>query len=382
MQLRPVTSVARPWSNRVGKRSKLMNLLYRSTCVALMCLVFAAPNAFSQTKATAPFLPEAFAGWEQSGTPQLGSDPRKLDDTAASVLKEDRFTGYEEATYKHDDRTLTVKAARFEDAAGAYAAFTFYRQPLMRSEDIGTLAASLNDRVLFFVGNLLVDAQFDHVTGMSGTQLRELAAHLPLAKGPVAALPTLPSHLPRKQLVPETARYLTGPAAYAALNINLSPELIDFNKSPELLWARVNGEAPGSAEILLVEYPTPHIAMDKLPEYEQLAPPASGGTSIAKRTGPIVALVRGNISHGDAERILDGVNYDVNVTWNENSGQGKRDNIGNIVVAALTLAAVLFLMSIGAGAVFGFGRFFLPRLWPRKPGETPDDGQMIRLDLH
>jgi hypothetical protein len=251
----------------------------------------------------------------------------------------------------------------------------------MRAEEIGELAASLNDRVLFFTGTILVDAQFDHVTGMSGAQLRELAAHLPRAEGSAGELPTLPSHLPRKQLVAQTVRYLIGPAAFSALNINLSPELIDFNKSPELLWARVNGEAPGSAEILLVAYPTPHIAIDKLPAFEQLAPPSSGGASAAKRSGPIIALVRGGISRGDADRILASVNYDANVTWNENTGQSKRDNIGNMVVAALSLAAVLFLMSVGAGAVFGFGKFYLLRFWPQKAGETRDKGEMIRLNL-
>jgi hypothetical protein len=348
-----------------------------------MALLFSASvlTVAAQTKPSSPILPDTFAGWELSGAPQLGRDPRKIDNTSANVLKEDRFADFEVATYKHDDRTLTVKAARFDDAASAYAAFTFYRQPLMRVEDIGTLAASLNERVLFFSGNILVDVQFDHVTGMSGAQLRELAANLPQAKGPVAALPTLPTHLPRKQLVPETARYLIGPAAYSALNINLSPELIDFSKSPELLWARVNGEAPGSAELLLVAYPTPHIAIDKLSAYEQLAPPFSGGTSAAKRSGPIIALVRGSISHGDAERILSDVNYDANVTWNENTGQSKRDNIGNVVVAALTLAGILFLISVGAGAVFGFGRIYLPRFRARKAGETRDDGEMIKLDL-
>jgi len=355
---------------------------YRSLCVALLALFFAAPALLPQTKALSAFLPDAFAGWEQSGTPQLGTDPRKIDSASSSVLKEARFTAFEVASYRREDRTLTVKAARFEDAAGAYAAFTFYRQPLMRAEDIGTLAASLNDRVLFFTGNILVDVQLDHVTGMSGSQLRELAAHLPQAKGPVAILPTLPTYLPRKQLVAETARYLTGPAAYSALNINLSAQLIDFSKSPQLLWARINGEAPGSAEILLVEYPTPHIAIDKLTAFEQLPPPSDGGTSAAKRSGPIIALVRGDISPADANRILASVNYDANVTWNENSGQSKRDNIGNVVVAALTLAAVLFLISVGAGAVFGFGKFYLPRFRRKGVGETPDDGKMIRLDLH
>ena len=355
---------------------------YRSMCVALLVLLFTTPALFSQPKAFSAFLPGAFAGWEQSGAPQLGTDPRKIDSGSSSVLKEDRFTGFEVATYKRDDRTLTVKAVRFEDAAGAYAAFTFYRQPLMRAEDIGTLAASLNDRVLFFNANILVDVQFDHVTGMSGAQLRELAAHLPQAKGPMAILPTLPTHLPRKQLVAGSARYLIGPAAYSALNIDLSPGLIDFSKSPELLWARVNGEAPGSAEILLVAYPTPHIAIDKLPAFEQLAPPSSGATSAAKRSGPIIALVRGDISRSDADRILASVNYDANVTWNENAGQSRRDNIGNVVIAALSLAAILFLMSVGAGAVFGFGRFYLPQFRARKAGETRDRGEMIRLDLH
>jgi hypothetical protein len=344
--------------------------------------LFAVPALFSQAKAPAAILPEAFAGWELSGAPQHGDDPHKIDSASSSVLKEDRLTDFEVATYKHDGRAITVKAARFEDAAGAYAAFTFYRQPLMRVEDIGTLAASLNERVLFFSGNILVDVQFDRLTGMSGAQLRELAALLPQAKGPVAVLPTLPSHLPRKPLVAETARYLIGPAAYSALSINLSPQLIDFGKSPQLLWARINGEAPGSAEILLVEYPTPHIAIDKLATFEQLAPPSGGGISVAKRSGPILALVRGNISQGDANRVLASVNYDANVTWNENAGQSKRDNIGNVVIAALTLAAILFLISVGAGAVFGFGKFYLPQFRRKRLGETPDDGKMIRLDLH
>jgi hypothetical protein len=221
----------------------------------------------------------------------------------------------------------------------------------------------------------------DHLTGMSGSQLRELATALPKASGAVAELPTLPDYLPRKPLVPESARYIIGPAAFAALNLDLSPAVIDFSKSPKVLWARINGDAPGSAQVLLVSYPTHIIAIDHLSAFEQLAPPAAGDTNVVKRTGPILALVRGEISHGDATRILASINYDANVTWNENAGQSKRDNIGNLVVAALSLAAVLFLISLGAGAVFGFGRAFLPRFWGKVSGHPVDDGAMIRLDL-
>ena len=360
-----------------------MKSVSRTICVALL----AGAALFAQDKRPATFLPTSFAGWELSGEPRLGTDPRQIDSASSRVLTEDRFTAYELASYKRDDRTLTIKAAQFADAAGAYAAFTFYRQPLMRAEEVGMLAASLNDRVLFFSGTLLVDVQFDHVTAMSGAQLRELAARLPQATGAAAALPTLPNYLPRRQLAPQTARYLIGPEGYSALNIDLSPSLIDFSKSPELLWARIHGEAPASAEILLIAYPTPHIAMDRLAAFQQQLRPANAetnGTETAevKRTGHIIAVVRGNISRTDASRILDGINYDANVTWSENTGQGKRENIGSLVIAAFALAGILFVLSVGAGAVFGFGRYLLPRFRAKRQGETQDDGSMIRLDLH
>jgi hypothetical protein len=376
-------------------RARLLAKLPAIFLAALLATLLAGPAVAGSaspapSKRPSAFLPTSFAGWELSGEPRLGTDPRQIDSASSRVLTEDRFIGYELATYKREDRTLVLKAAQFADAAGAYAAFTFYRQPMMRSEDIGMLAASRNDRVLFFSGNLLVDAQFDRVTAMSGTQLRELAARLPQATGPAATLPTLPNYLPRKQLAPQTARYLIGPEAYAALNTELntelSPSLIDFSKSPELLWARIAGEAPGSAEILLIAYPTPHIAINKLGSFEQLvqrsnAETNDSETSAVKRSGPIIALVRGNISRSDATRILDGINYDANVTWNENTGLGKRENIGGLVIAAIALAAILFVMSIAAGAVFGFGRYLLPRFRAKKAGETHDDGEMIRLDL-
>ena len=47
------------------------------------------------------------------------------------------------------------------DASGAYGAFTYYKQPEMLNEKIGDQASSLNNRVLFYRGNVLVEAVFD-----------------------------------------------------------------------------------------------------------------------------------------------------------------------------------------------------------------------------
>ena len=108
----------------------------------------------------------------------------KADAAYPAVLKEYGFADSETVTYtRADGRKLTVKAARFNDATGAYGAFTFYRQPAMKTERIGTKAASANQRILFFRDNVLVDANFDRLTEMSAAELRELAGMLPAAKG-------------------------------------------------------------------------------------------------------------------------------------------------------------------------------------------------------
>ena len=124
-------------------------------------------------------LPESFAGWTQTGHPQISASPAQADPAYPAVLQEYGFADSETATYTRDDgRKLTIKAARFNDATGAYGAFTFYRQPAMRTEQIGTKAASANDRILFFRSNVLVDANFDRITEMSAAELRELAGHV------------------------------------------------------------------------------------------------------------------------------------------------------------------------------------------------------------
>ena len=106
-------------------------------------------------------LPQAFAGWQMQGSAQLSTDASAADPTNAAVLNEYRFTDLATATYTRDDgRTVKIRAARFADASGAFGAYTFYLQPQMNKEQIGDQGASLGDRVLFYRGHVLIDAQF------------------------------------------------------------------------------------------------------------------------------------------------------------------------------------------------------------------------------
>src|SRR5947207_2121763 len=131
---------------------------------------------FGQKNSPSPLLPKQFAGWQQSGAPRTSQDPAVADSVNASLLKEYGFTDFESASYTRDDgRKLTIKAIRFPDASGAYGAFTYYRVAGMPEEKIGDQGASLNERVLFYRGSILVDAVFDKLSAMSASELRDLS---------------------------------------------------------------------------------------------------------------------------------------------------------------------------------------------------------------
>jgi len=358
-----------------------MKIVSKIVGLLLLCLATYAAMAQQRPQQRPSILPAEFSGWSRDASPQMGSDPAAADPANAKVLTEYGFTDYEIATYSRPDRKLTVKAARFQDATGAYGAFTFYRSPAMLLEKVGTMGASANERILFFRDNIVVQAIFDRVTAMSAGELRELAADLPAAKGTAANLPTLPAYFPRDQVEQNSAKYIMGPAALTDVGSPINSDLVDFGLSAEVMIGK-HTTGGSDADVMLISYPTPQIAGERLKAIDAANnAQLPDSTFLAKRTGPIVALVKGRIPESEAKSILSRVSYEADVTWNENTGLAQRDNIGSIVVAACLLAGIIFLASVGTGAVFGFGRPILVRAFPSRYKPRDEDGDFIRLDL-
>src|ERR1700678_1939894 len=155
-----------------------------------------------------PILPQQFAGWQIQGAAPHSKDAAAADPINAALLKEYGFTDLESATYKSDDgRTLKIRAARFVDASGAFGAYTFYLQPGMAREEIGDQAASLNQRVLFYRGSIVVEAVFSQLTVMSAAALRELAGMLPRPGGNAGNLPPILTFMPHHGYTANTEKY-------------------------------------------------------------------------------------------------------------------------------------------------------------------------------
>ncbi len=341
-----------------------------------------------------PLLPTDFAGWHTDAKLKSTTAPQSADATNVDVLAEDGFVDFVAADYARADNKLNLRAMRFKDATGAYAAYTFYRRGGMQKEDIGLGGAFDGKRVLFWIGATVVDATFDHVTGMSASELRELAALIPQPPGPEATPPALPGYLPLQSLDPLTTHYALGTQGYSRSGGVLPPSILEFDHDAEALTAQYSTHE-GDGTLTLLLYPTPQIAIDRervisalfkagnTPQAQWPQPLAAStqASLLTRRSGPLVAVTSGGFTAEQARKLLSQINYVADVTWNHPQGY-----ISEPTKAARLLVGVIYLTFILGGSAIFMGLFFgggraLYRVLRGKPVSTLSDEEFISLNL-
>jgi hypothetical protein len=349
----------------------------------------------SATTSSAPVLPTEFAGWQAKGAVAKSDDPSAADPANAPVLQEYGFKRLEKASYTRDDgRNLTIKAAVFDDASGAYGAFTYYVSDDMRAETIGGGGAYLNNRVLFYQGNVLVDAVFDRMSVMSAAQLRDLAGLLPQAEGNKGNPPSLQTYLPKrafqKDFDKHTIKYILGPLALGRIGSPLPASMVDFKSGGEVVIGKYEAAA-GDATLMLIEYPTPQIAAERLRQIDashKVTEQQPGVASIVDvgpffdaRTGPILVIAAGPLSKSEARSLMSSISYEADVTWNENTYVTKKDNLANFLFNAIILCGIVVGLALVAGIAFGGLRVLVKRFFPDSVFDRPEAMEVISLHL-
>lgn len=350
-----------------------------------------------------PLLPTMFAGWQLTGTPQTSTNPQTADKATAGALKEYGFSRFEAATYARDSDTLALKAVQFQDATGAYGAFTFYRHPNMAQQQIGQGAAFDGNKVLFWNGTVFVEATFSRVTATSAGELRDLCTLLPKPEGNQGALPTLPDYLPQQHLKAETVQYAIGPDAYSASGGVLPPSLVGFNMSAEAVTAQYDS-LNGTGTLTIINYPTPEIASNLqrgIAEYLKTHGTQTGAKETSavqawtpalansypealqtRRSGPLVAVTSGEFTAGTARQMLQRVNYEATLTVG-NSGHYVPDTtkLAQLILSVAYLVGIFALIAIVAAISLGGGKVWWRKM-RRKAGQAEDDSaEFIRLNL-
>jgi hypothetical protein len=287
-----------------------------------------------------------------------------------AILVEDGIKRYErgdaESPAAHGNvPSGTVTVYQFDDATGAYAAYSYLRKS---SADHVMLSG-----VSVVVSNLKLYPE------SAAALLKTVQVGLPKVGGTKGLPPLLPTFLPTQGLMRETVKYALGPLAYRATGGVLPPEIIGFDKAAEVVTA--NYEGKGTLTMLL--FPTPQIAGDhgRQIEAEMNRQGASAGTVKLRREGPLVLMTTGAWKPAEAQQTIENIHLRNEVTWNKPMPPEFHSEVRKTVSL---LTSILLFCGLGALAAVVLALFFggaraAIRVMQGKPAAT--EPEFLRIDL-
>ena len=229
---------------------------------------------------------------------------------------------------------------RLKDPTCAFAAFQWQRPSDSHPSKIAPLAAETPNQLLVLHGNYLL--RFDGAKP-DAAGLKSILDRLP--KLDQGSPPLLGTYVPESDRIPNSERYVLGPESLARFAPGIPPSVAAFHLGAEAEIARFRSK-DGELDLVIFSYPTPQIARQRVTEFEKL------GSVMARRAGPLVAVVPSPGSPDQAEKLLARVNYQATITWDQYVPT-RRDNIGVLVINCFTLAGVLLAFCAVAGLAFG-----------------------------
>ena len=308
--------------------------------------------------ATGAILPETIGLYHRTSTASVPVTDKPLWDEYG--LKES-----EQSTFQNDAEKFTATAWRLQDPTAAMAAFDWQRpanSQRAKAAATAVLAAETEDSLIVVHGNYLLS-----FTGYKPVPAELAMIFDALKNVDTTPLPTLPNHLPDEGLVPNSQRYIIGPTSLQRFTPGIAPSIAGFRYSAEAqLGIYRNGK--GDANLAIFSYPTPQIAMQRVTEFEKIP------GALAKRTGPLVAVIVGPPDPDFAEKVLAIVRYEAAVTRDEYVPT-RRDNIGELLLNAFILIGILLGFAVVSGLALGGVRAFLRR------GKTGADAEAM-ITLH
>lgn len=310
--------------------------------------------------AIAGLLPEGFEGATRTSN-------RKPDIPDAGIWKECGYQDSDFAEYKKAGKSFSITAWRFTDTTASLEAFEFLVPADAQVSDLTKVSAKRGTVTWAIYGNYLLI--FDNFTPSDDEILAQLMLSLPRLDQ--APFPSLKGALPQNGKIPRTERYILGPAGMAKFVPQISPSLAAFSMGAEGRTARYKA-AEGEMRLTLLSYPTPHIARDRLAEFQKLE-----GIRV-KRSGPILGIVTDFTNADAAEKLLADVRYEPNITVNV-KGDTYEPQIGEIVVTGVKFACMLFLFSLLAAFGLKGVRLLISRMRGEKPGEQEEEMTLLRL---
>jgi hypothetical protein len=299
------------------------------------------------------------------------SNIEQFDPALAPALKLYGTAGITTQKWATANESVTVTLFEMLDSAAAYGLYTLQRSAL-GGESTPTLfgAASFHqqNQLYFWQANYAV-----RIEGARNIQHR-LAQQLSRSILGFSQKPPVSEYLPSLNIIPGTERYLLSPDSIDPA-AGVESDKLGFDSSAEVATAAYRVERT-QARLLLVLYPTQHIARKHMAELESAARiPAM----FRKRAGPLLAIVYGTRDEAIAASILDGVSHEFKVTWNEpQPGLG----VSAMLITILTFIGLALALTTFIGVSYGGLRVFLRRHYPHRILDRPETAELIQLKLN
>lgn len=353
-------------------------------CLVILCLGLAAHPAAAQG-----LLPSNFAGWTAAGpataVPPSGLDPLLGPDTPA--FREYIVKSVEQRSYTQGGQTASITLYRLRDPSSAYGAYTFLRSDSLSAMDLGSYASASRDRALIVVGEMMLDVTVPAKQARpSDTDLKQLAGWLD-KKADHTPYPFIGEHLPEKGRVEGSERYVIGPLSLAHFVPLGTDDWMGFDHSAETILAHYR--VAGKDEVLLIaSYPTQQVAAAKFAGMLRrfvFDPPGDvqPGQNVlfGKRVSSYIAIVVGAPSRQSANKILDQVGYESNVTWNEPKQTLTEPGISSMIVEAFLGTGAIMIFAVAAGIGFGGIRILVKIFLPNKIFDREKQIEILQLGI-
>lgn len=354
------------------------------TVLGILCLAAAAFPAAAQG-----VLPSSFAGWS-APAPATAIPPAGVDSLLgpdAPAFREYIVKSVEQRTYSQGSQAASITMYRLRDPSSAYGAFSFLRNDALVDSTLGSFSAVSKDRALIVVGEMLLDVTAPEKQARpSDADLKQLADLLD-KKADHTPYPFIGEHLPEKGRAKNSVRYVIGPLSLAHFVPLGTDDWMGYDHSAETILAHyvVNGK---DETLLITSYPTQQVAAAEfagiLRRFTFDPPegaPAGQNVLYGKRVSSFVAIVAGATSRQAANKVLDQVGYQSNVTWDEPKQTLTEPGINSMIVEAFMGTGAIMLFAVAAGIGFGGIRVLVKLFFPNRVFDREKQIEILQLGI-
>lgn len=261
---------------------------------------------------------------------------------------------------------LTVTTYRMKDLTGALGAWEWLRSANGRPCDLASFCTQDGKRIVIAEDNYVV--VFEGAVPAK-PDVASVLSSLPNKRD--TSLPAILTFLPRQGLVPDSAKYVLGPASLTAFAPELTAANVGLDQGAEAQVAeyKLADNAP-PVRLAIFDYPTPEMARFHATSFKMLP------NVHVKRSGVLVAIIFGSASETQADTLLSRVQYEAKITWNESPQPSPikplYQLLKNIIYASIALSA----LSLAAGLMYA-----CMRLYRRRYGTLEADEALTTLHL-